>query len=115
VEWNGQTPGLGCRLYAGAGRLRDHDIDPVALDAAAAEPFVAFIVATFVPVSVIVRRQPELGAGIERRPVAVQPGFQRRPGLEPGRWAGIAVPVPAETRWRQWLEWQPGDCRGPGG
>jgi hypothetical protein len=93
-------------VCAGAGRLRCADLDALAFDAAAAQPFVALVVATFIPVAVLVRWQPELGAGFKwratvqpglerrrpvieqwgwRRPVVFQPQLQQRPVFEPGR------------------------------
>jgi hypothetical protein len=87
--------------------MRDDDLDPVAVDAAAAEPFIAVVISAVG--SVVVRRRPVVQAGAQRRWSAVQPGFQRRTVVEPGRRAGIAVPDTTGERWRERLVRQYGE------
>jgi hypothetical protein len=79
VVWNASQNrrelGLDCSLRVCAGRLRDDEFDAVAVDAAAGEYLVASIVVTAqLAIALVVGWQPELRAGLERRP-AVDPRF----------------------------------------
>ena len=95
----------------------------IALDAAAAEPFVAVSVAAVVAIISVVRRQPELRAGTECRP-AIEPGVERRAVVRPGvEWrttsraraaGGVALPVRDEAGRLERYDRQPREYGRPG-
>jgi hypothetical protein len=110
------------RAGAGAGRLRRDHLDAVTVAAAASKPFIAVAVAV---VALVLGWQPEFRAGVQHRPAVqrgfrrwrtvVQPGLEQRPDLEPGRRAGVAVPIADEAGRLQRFGWQPSECEHAGG
>jgi hypothetical protein len=70
VVWNASQNrrelGLDCSLRVCAGRLRDDEFDAVAVD--------SIVVTAQLAIALVVGWQPELRAGLERRP-AVDPRF----------------------------------------
>lgn len=126
-RWNAEqnrsdAASCACCLRAGAGRLRRDHLDAVPIAATASEPFIAVAVAV---VALVLGWQPEFRAGVQHRPAVqrgfsrwrtiVQPGLEQRPGLEPGRRAGVAVPVADEAGRLQRFGWQPSERGHPGG